>query len=481
MATFKNQQKNRRNGRSQKQQNKINNSTQKRRNLIKNQKKNKSSKIQQNMKQRRQTQRRHRVGGVGFFCSKRDPPDVNSNHTNPYQDPVCLEHKNNMTRIKGILDQKFLQQLNTIKQGAIEASGLAQNMLDENQYSTHKIALMLVKTINRVYFPNDSKELGFLYKLRDKLKELVVGLPHVKVDTSNHAKVQIEKNVRDIIRTHLKNIESEYQEISGINSNTGLMDNGHKETTATKIQRYSDLHTRVKIMVNKLKKSVLHIEGVEQQQIQVALLAEEIDALITITIQPEVFLTAYKLVFLKAYMKKKIGKAIGSFIEVISGLTKKVAYNFDKAFDILLELRLKEGEHGDNPLADMIDLVRKVLPDMIDLVKEVLYKVDVIAKRTCLGNYDTEITNLLKEELDPKLLTPDKQGKVELINMNFEQLVLLLNKSSEEFFKCLAPTNNTLYQERKRVCRNGSRKIYNSEPGSPLNNEYKYIRRTYTK
>jgi len=462
MATFKNQQKNRRNDRSQKQQNKRNNSTHKRRNLIKNQKKNNSSKSQQNMKQRSQTQRRHRVGGTGFL-GKRQTRDSKSNHMNPYQDPVCLIHKNNMTQIKGILDQKFLQQLTTIKQGAINATGTAQNMLDENQYSTHRIALMLVKTINRVYFPNDFKEQDFLDKLKVKLKELVFGLPYVKVDTSNHAKIQIVKTVRDTIHNHLKDIELEYQKISEINPKTGLMDNGHKETTATKIQRYSGLLTNVDIMVNKLKKSVSHIEGVEQQQIQVAILAEEIDALITITIQPEVFLTAYKLVFLKAYMKKKIDKAIRSFIEVITRLTKKVAYTFDQAFDLLLELRLKESEHGDNPLADMIDLVRKVLPDMINLVKEVLVKVGVK-----VVNYDKEVTDILKELDEPKPLTPDKQGKVELINMNFEQLVLLLNKSSEAFFKCLAPTNKTLYQARKRVYMNDSRKNYNSEPDSLL-------------
>jgi hypothetical protein len=440
MATLKNQQKNRRNGRSQKQQNKKNNSTQKRRNLSKNQKKNKSSKRQQNKKQRRQTQRKQRVGGASFVGTttnrKRGHEEFSTEHSSPFQDPECLMYKENMTRIKGILDQKFLQQLNTLKQGATNAAGTAQNMQDENERSTHRIALMLVKTNHRVYFPDRSTERGFL----DKVKELVFGLPYIKVDTNHQTKPQLQRTIRDEINKHLAAIESEYQEISEINANTGRRANGGRETTHAKIKRYNQLLTNVGKRVTELKTSLSRIEGVEQRQIHVA---QELlgDALITITIPPEAIITAYKLVFLKAYMKREIGNATDRVRGVIQRITSPVVETVDQGFEYLLEQRLRRGEYGDNPL-----------PDMINYIRDLLSAVGKLSE-----NYDKEITDLLGKALEPVPNTPQEEAREmaysdeQLGRMNFRHLVSLLNQNSIAFFdKCLAPNK----KKRGRVDKN---------------------------
>lgn len=417
MATIKNQQKNRRNRRSQKQQNKRNNSTQKRRNLSKNQRKNKSSKRQQNKKQRRQTQRRHRVGGAALVRGS------------PFQNPECLMHKENMTRIKAVLDQKFIQQLNTLKEGATNAAGRAQDMLDENEQSVHRIALMLVKNKHRVYFPDDSPERHFI----DKVKELVFGIPYVSVNTSHQARPQIERRVREVINQHLETIQDQYQRISEINANAGLRENGGQEYTAAKVQRYNEILERVKNMISELKTSLSSINGVEEQHIHVAheLLG---DALITITIPAEAIITAYKLVMLKAYVKGKIGSVRGATKTFIDSIMRGAEGTFDQAFDYLLEQRLSQGRYGDNPLPDFIQRVKNSIGLGKDLADQ----------------YDKYITGLFGEALDPLPLRPAEQAAEmahsdeRLSRMNFSQLVSLFNSSSEEYFKCLAPSRQTL-------------------------------------
>ena len=415
MATIKNQQKNRRNGRSQKQQNKRNNSTQKRRNLSKNQRKNKSSKRQQNKKQRRQTQRKHRVGGAALVQGS------------PFQNPECLMHKTNMTSIKMLLDEKFLQQLNTLKEGATNAAGRAQDMLDENERSVHRIALMLVKTNHRVYFPTNHQERGFL----DKVKELVLGLPYIRVNTYNQARPQIEGIVRDEIHQHLNAIEQEYQQISETNANAGLRANG-VESVAAKIQRYINILENVNNTITRLKTSLSRIQGVEEREIQVnhALL----NALITITIPSEAIITAYKLVFLKAYAKRQMDSVHGATASFIRNIMRRATGTFDQAFDYLLEQRLKADEYGDNPL-----------PDMIQRIKELLGTVGALSE-----SYEEKVNQFLGEALDPVPATAAEQAAEmaysddTLRRMNFRQLVSLLNDSSEKLFECLAPSRQTL-------------------------------------
>jgi hypothetical protein len=331
-----------------------------------------------------------------------------------------------MTRIKGILDQKFLQQLNTIKQGAINVSGRAQKILDENQRSTHRIALMLVKTNNRVYFPNGSQERVFL----DKVKELVLGLPYVKVDTRNQAREQIVNMVRKEIHKHLENIEREYQNINEINQKTGQRANDGKEPTATKIKRYNALLTSVVNMVNELKTSLSQIEGVEQKQIHVAHEMLE-DALITITIPPEAILTAYKLVYLKAFVKSKIDYAANELKSFIKKIKATVSQKADDAFDYILEQSLSK--YGDNPIPDLIQRVKESIKMSTNLSSE----------------FEAHIVSLFVKTLVPATNAEQAEKMAYsddiLLGMNFEQLVSLLNKSSEAFFNCLTPTSMTMH------------------------------------